>query len=770
MGDTEPQFAGDEQGNCARDFASPAPLSPYPPVLARGRSVPLPRVHVSSAPWQGERAGRLHRFCKAVERRRAAGMPMRKAAKYFAWFWRDRHYRTAPHIKAKFSRSTLVKLYYVWRRNAKSPDCFRLHYGDRLAPVTAGEVRRFTDACARADTVSISQAARLAGSEWASGQRVVARLPAWLVLQIKRVFTERRHARREARAAIKEFQAQMRCRDKAAAARGRKVKRLLESFIGRRGMSGVESNLPKGKRGDSELQRVLQWHPAKGLNMGDEREFKIKITGDATSLVGATQQSQAALKGLANQTTEAAPTMDQLGQKTEESAKSSEHAGISHRALHLIFRQVGEASKGLEVGLMGLAGVMMGSVTFGIYAVVAGIKALIAHFEKQREIALEAAKATVQFWTDALKGKEDAIKAAKDYATALDKIITNVNTLKQKEAEEEAVLKRVVQQRLNILDAERQAEIAAAKGDKGEEARINARYGQRKSDVELQEEQAEIALKKRHLEEQAADAANKERAAAAAEKAKEAGAPGRSEASDAEARLTKLPEELAKLQAARMKPADLEALRAWVAKDVELVKKGDPSILAMAAFGIPQAKAGQLKKANEAEQAYSAAQQEYEQSQADIERFKTGTAALAKAAADALGELNRAIEAARSTSEEITKAAAVHGVNVDAAETIRRIKEGGVIRAAGVPDNALSRSVLSDINAMEGVAQGQRMDPQQTAMVNHLMALLRAQGANAGTINTLLIEMKNMHIDQDKKLEDIWGQLKQVQGQAARVY
>ena len=179
----------------------------------------------------------------------------------------------------------------------------------------------------------------------------------------------------------------------------------------------------------------------------EEREFRIRITGDAGGIVAASKEGESALKGIAGAGNEAAPALDKVGQKTEEAGKASEHAGINHRALHLIFRQVGEASKGLEIGLMALSGVLMGSVTFGIYAVVAAVKALIAHFERQKEVALEAAKATVRFWTDALQGNADARKAAADYADAMQKIIANVDTLKQKESEEEAVLKRVVELR-----------------------------------------------------------------------------------------------------------------------------------------------------------------------------------------------------------------------------------------------------------------------------------------------------------------------------------
>src|SRR5664280_2915274 len=145
--------------------------------------------------------------------------------------------------------------------------------------------------------------------------------------------------------------------------------------------------------------------------------------------------------------------------------------------------------------------------------------------------------------------------------------------------------------------------------------------------------------------------------------------------------------------------------------------------------------------------------------------FKTGTAALAKGVEEALGEFNKAIGAARATSSGIAKDEAVHGVNLDAANTINRIKEGGAIRAAGAPDNPLSRSVVADIHAMEGAGQGQRMDSNQTEMINHLVAGLRAQGNSQATINGLLREMKDMHVDTTQKIEDIWDAVRRTHKQ-----
>ena len=244
MGTPNKQFAA-RQGR-PRCKAPARPLSPKPAAPARGRRVPLPCAHFSPAfplPWMRERAERLHRLCKAIEMRRAAGVSVRKACTYPAWFWKDRSWRTAPRIKARFSRSTLVVLYYQWRRSGKSPDCFRLHYADRLAPVTRGEMRRFVGACGKGGTVSLSQAAKLAGFDRAKACRIRVRLPRQLVHQAKAIFKERRKAKLAARAAFKQFQWQKQLRLVADAARGRRINRLAASFIGRRGVSGVESPL-----------------------------------------------------------------------------------------------------------------------------------------------------------------------------------------------------------------------------------------------------------------------------------------------------------------------------------------------------------------------------------------------------------------------------------------------------------------------------------------------------------------------------------------------
>jgi hypothetical protein len=68
-----------------------------------------------------------------------------------------------------------------------------------------------------------------------------------LVQRIKGIFKERRKAERETRADVKQFKWKMHVRLAADAARGRKLERLADSFIGRRGVSGVESTSLRAK-------------------------------------------------------------------------------------------------------------------------------------------------------------------------------------------------------------------------------------------------------------------------------------------------------------------------------------------------------------------------------------------------------------------------------------------------------------------------------------------------------------------------------------------
>jgi hypothetical protein len=429
----------------------------------------------------------------------------------------------------------------------------------------------------------------------------------------------------------------------------------------------------------------------------------------------------------------------------------------------MMLHQVGETSKTAEIGMAALAGVMMGSMSFGAMAVVQGVRMVIDHFARLKEKAQEVAKATVEMWEDTVKSGTDAREALENYREALEKIITNVDALKKKESEESAVLKTVLEQRLKILDAERQAEIAKARGDKEEEARVNARYGRRKGQIELENEASEIALKEIHLREQISEVLQRQAAADAAAAAKATGAPGREEASAAEVRLPKLTEELGKLQAARMNAADLESLRQEVSQ-----RKGEESY-ASGPNGPMMTAAGsarrQLQQAEEAEQAYAASQQEYEQAQADIKRYKDGTKKLADAIEHATEALGKIVEEFRATEAEISKAKAVHGVNADAARTIQGVQDRAEIEMAGGKYNRVSQKVMDEVRAMAGTGEGNRMSGQDTAYFNNLLAASRDTGKEQ-MFKAVVAELKNMHIDEAKKWQDLMEVIRQIRHEA----
>lgn len=488
--------------------------------------------------------------------------------------------------------------------------------------------------------------------------------------------------------------------------------------------------------------------------MSVDREYRIRI-----STVADNAGTDAAKKGI-----------DEASNGMRNAEGETRKLKFSNQALNAILHQVGESSKRLQIGLMALSAVMTGSVLFGVQAVVQGVRLLINHFQEQKDKAIEAARATVAMWEDTLQANTDAREAVDNYNQAIANIIKSVDTLKQKESEEESVLKRVLEARLKILEAMRQAELGAAKGNKEEEARINERYSRRQSDVELENEQAEIDLKKRQLARETSDAKSKEAAFAAAAKAKGAGAPGRTEAREAEEALAKLEGELHRLQAARMKPEDLAKLRAEVEADVQWVKTHNQAqVAAYAATGVPMGRVKGLQQANQAEEAYSAAQQEYEQRQAVLKRYTDATKKLAKDVEEAEKVFKAAVDKMRGTQGEISTAEAAHKVNVDVAKTVHGVKDKAEIEGAGGRYNPASQTILHMVRAIAGTAEGGRMSTQETAYFNNLLAA--ARGANKENIaKSVIAELVNMHVDENQKWADLQRAIQEIRrGQAQQM-
>jgi hypothetical protein len=111
----------------------------------------------------------------------------------------------------------------------------------KLPPVPIEVVRGFVEACAVPGVTHFSQAFRLTESNGLSYWRVLAALPDQALRVIRETFAARRKAEIEGRKRLRRFQAQMHRVLAADACRGRKLKRLLESFETSREGSGVDS-------------------------------------------------------------------------------------------------------------------------------------------------------------------------------------------------------------------------------------------------------------------------------------------------------------------------------------------------------------------------------------------------------------------------------------------------------------------------------------------------------------------------------------------------
>ena len=198
-------------------------------------------------------------------------------------------------------------------------------------------------------------------------------------------------------------------------------------------------------------------------------------------------------------------------------------------------------------------------------------------------------------------------------------------------------------------------------------------------------------------------------------------------------------------------------------------RTGEPSSGVSGAISTAGVKRDQLYRAEVAEEAYGAAQQEYEQAQADIKRYKDGTKKLADAVEHATEALGKIVEESRATEAEISKAKGVHGVNVDAAATIQGVQDKAEIEMAGGRYNPASRKVMEEVRAMAATADGQRMSGQDTAYFNNLLAAAR-DAHKEDMAKAVIAELKSLHVDEAKKWADLSQAIREIRSQRSELF
>jgi hypothetical protein len=75
-----------------------------------------------------------------------------------AWRWRGRHYKSDPGRPIRFAYSTLLRVYYAWRRGGHTPAAIALRYRPGKRRLGLGQEREIVRACLNPQVTSFSGA------------------------------------------------------------------------------------------------------------------------------------------------------------------------------------------------------------------------------------------------------------------------------------------------------------------------------------------------------------------------------------------------------------------------------------------------------------------------------------------------------------------------------------------------------------------------------------------------------------------------------------
>lgn len=101
-----------------------------------------------SIQWQTERANRLQRACQTIKAAIQRGEKLSRAVRRAARSRNGRKYKSDPSRRLALTASTLLRLWYVWKRGGEIPAAFKLKFSSRPLALTAPVAIRFADFCA----------------------------------------------------------------------------------------------------------------------------------------------------------------------------------------------------------------------------------------------------------------------------------------------------------------------------------------------------------------------------------------------------------------------------------------------------------------------------------------------------------------------------------------------------------------------------------------------------------------------------------------------
>lgn len=162
--------------------------------------------------------------------------------------------------------------------------------------------------------------------------------------------------------------------------------------------------------------------------------------------------------------------IEAYAKSNEEAGKEAEKLEIRERALHGIFRLLGEETipefgEALHASTLGTGG--------AILAIGIGLKYLQEEFTEVRERAREVAKIK---WDAQIESTNEFADATQELADSLEKAGKSADPIKEKYTTQLAVLNATITAHEKILASMEKEDIAAAHGDKAQEDAIKAKY------------------------------------------------------------------------------------------------------------------------------------------------------------------------------------------------------------------------------------------------------------------------------------------------------
>jgi hypothetical protein len=501
--------------------------------------------------------------------------------------------------------------------------------------------------------------------------------------------------------------------------------------------------------------------------MAVDREYRIRIqtVGDASgaqAVTGALNESTAATgKGTA---------------ANKESGKSfielAEHSKGFHKLLHAIMELSPAAGLGLIAAFSGPQAAIMGLIML--------VRALKQGEEEAAKAAVEFAKEAGKGWGDIqgiINGVVDAVmksdQAHADWAKHLgedSKVISTqldarIGKLKAEAAAVKEVISAMHDARLARLEDDKDKGLVTPEQYAARKAKIDADKRMGEGSVGATVSKAELAM----VQEARDKALTQAEAAKAAERAAY-------DASEDPARKTSA--------AALKAKAEADAKAAAEAKD-KVTKAGaeraDASLPSnmqgvwdvvgmIGSLGM-NSRMGQQMDAKALAQAQAAedkAAKEYREREALAKR-ESNLAAQAEAEQNALNQkaaqARKEAEAAQSQADTLRQRASEMEGNSAA---VKGIKDQGLIEMAGGRYNPASQRVLDEVRAMSGTAIGERMSGQDTAYFNNLLSAART-AHKEDLAKAVIAELKNMHVEESKKWQDLMEVIRQIRREKASV-